>query len=147
MWELGKVRVWDGSTVSTADTENYLEVLESLLRMWGLALVHCGSKNTDRRGYRKILLLLFFVYVCFILLICCCYCFYFLSFIFILHMHILYIIFYFNFLLHCVLYSSCCFVAFFPFFCPFFKKFSVFLYLLYVLFAFTIFLNLFIYFN
>lgn len=35
-------------------------------------------------------------------------------------MHILYIIFYFNFLLHCVLYSSCCFVAFFPLLLSFF---------------------------
>lgn len=68
MWELGKVRVWAGSTVSTADTENYLEVFESLLRMWGLALAHCGSKNIDRRGSREILLP-FFLCVCFILLI------------------------------------------------------------------------------
>ena len=32
---------------------------------WGLAVVHCGGRNTDGRGPRKILLLLLFLFVSF----------------------------------------------------------------------------------
>ena len=49
----------------TAGPENYPEVLEGLLGRRGLALAHCGSKDTDRVGPRKIFFLLLF-FLCFV---------------------------------------------------------------------------------
>ena len=78
--QLGKLRVWDGHTVTTAGAEAYLEVLEGLPGRQGFALAHCGSKDTDGEGPTKIFLLLLFFFVCFILFSCWCCCFnYFLS--------------------------------------------------------------------
>ena len=87
--DLGQVRVCAGSTVPTAGPETYLEVLEGLLRRRGLALGHCGSKDTDRGGPRRIFLVLT-LFFCFVLLSCWCCCFYYiLSFIFDFYSYIL----------------------------------------------------------
>ena len=62
---VGLVRVSAAPTVPTAGPENYLEVLESLLGRWGLAVGHCGGKDTDNGDPREkfffcfLLLLLF----------------------------------------------------------------------------------------
>ena len=72
--ELGHVRVWAAPTVPTEDPQIYLEVFEGLLRRWGLAVAHCGNKETDRGGPRKIFLLLLFLF-CFVLFSCWWYCF------------------------------------------------------------------------
>ena len=73
--------------MSTAGPETYLEVLEDFLGRLGLALAHCGSKNSDRGGSGKIFLLLLFFFVSFIffsvgdvVLIILCFYFYFLFF-------------------------------------------------------------------
>ena len=50
----------------TAGPETYLEVLEDLLGKRGLAVAHCGSKDTYRGSPGKtFLLLLFFLFVSF----------------------------------------------------------------------------------
>ena len=43
----------------TAGSETYLEVLEDVLGRWGLALAHCGGKETDIGGTREIFIFLF----------------------------------------------------------------------------------------
>ena len=60
MQELGQARAGAAATVPAVGPETSLEVLEGLLGRWGLTVAHCGSKNTDRGGTRKILLLQFF---------------------------------------------------------------------------------------
>ena len=61
--ELGQVIVWAGPAVPKAGPKTYLEVLEGLLERKGLAVAHCGSKDTDRGDPRKIFLLPLF-YIC-----------------------------------------------------------------------------------
>ena len=63
--ELGQVRVWAGPTGPTAGPETCLEVLEGLRGRRGLVVAHCGSKDTDRGGPRKIFLLLWFFFCLF----------------------------------------------------------------------------------
>ena len=77
--ELGQARVWAATTVPAEVRGTYLEVLEGLLGNWGLAVPHCGSKDTNRGGTRKILLLYFFCLFHFVQLFLL---FYFLKYIF-----------------------------------------------------------------
>ena len=74
-WELGQVRVWAATTVPTAGLETYLKVLEGLLGRRRLAVAHCGVKDTDSRGPKKIL-----IFFCFVLFLF--YFFYYFLFIF-----------------------------------------------------------------
>ena len=53
----------------TVGPETYLEVLDSLLGRQGLAVTHCGGKDTESRGTKKILLILFFVLYCYVAVI------------------------------------------------------------------------------
>ena len=108
MQELGQVRVWAGPTVPTEGLDTCLEVLEGLLGRQGLALAHCGSKETDRGVHRKIFLLLLFLF-CFILFSCWGFCFYnfFIFYFYFLFYFLIYILFFY--------FTFCHFVIFFCF--------------------------------
>lgn len=97
---------WPGQSLSCphSATEIYLEVLESHLERWRLTVAHCGDKDTDSRGPRKIFLLLFFLSVSF----SCCDCFYYLLFLNIFFK-------FFGFFLFVFVCSSFAFLICFPF--------------------------------
>ena len=59
----------------TAGPETYLEVLGGLLQRRSLAVAHSGGPDTDSRGLREILLLLFALGIfgfCFVLFLSFC---------------------------------------------------------------------------
>ena len=61
--EFDHISIWAAPTVPTVGPETYLEVLEGLLGRQGMAVTHCGGKDTDSRGPQKIFFVSFYFVV------------------------------------------------------------------------------------